>query len=433
MFEQTIDTYKEELIDQVLKCVAINSVATEPEEDAPFGPGPKAALIHTLSLAKSMGFSTCNLDNMIGYAEYGQGEEMIAVLGHLDVVPLGDGWDHEPLGELWQDRIYGRGTLDDKGMVIGALYALKAIADSGASLKRRIRIIFGTDEESGDRDVERYNQTEETPVMGFTPDADYPVIFSEKGLARFCIETSLDPGCLISASAGEVINQVPDQAEAELCLESEPAAKIRTTGKAAHASTPWEGENAISALMDKLGEKQGLSPKLKAFVDFFNDHVGYETDGTGLGIARDGGKFGELTVNAGLLSGDEKKIAVWFDCRYPYGMDFEAAFEEIKKKAAACGLAAQLERNTLPLYVPEDSVLVQTLQKIYQEETGSCAEPIAIGGGTYAKAMENIVAFGPVFPDQENVIHQKNEYISVSHLMKNTRILAKAMYQLANA
>lgn len=432
MFEQAIEKDKNNLVEDVLKCVGINSVRGEAEEGAPFGPGPKKALEHTLELAESMGFRTRNLDNMIGYAEYGEGEEMIAVLGHLDVVPLGDGWDHDPLGELCGDRIYGRGTLDDKGPMIGALYALKAIKEEGGSLKRRIRLIFGTNEESGDEDVERYNETEESPVMGFTPDADYPVIFSEKGLARFRIEKTLDSKTLISASAGEAVNQVPDLAKAELRLEDGTSEKLEARGKAAHASTPWQGENAIAKLMEKMADCQ-LPEDLKSFADFFGACVGDKTDGKGLGIAHDGGKFGAVTVNAGLLEGNENRIVIWFDCRYPYGMDFEEAFKSAAQKAADFGIHAELERNTPPLYVPEDSILVETLQRIYQEQTGTKADPIVIGGGTYAKAMKNIVAFGPVFPGQENLIHQKNEYISVCNLLNNTKIMAQAMYQLANA
>lgn len=431
MFEQEIQGYKNQLIEDLLGCVAINSVRSDPEPDAPFGPGPKRALEYTLSLAESMGLRTCSLDHMIGYAEYGEGEEMIGVLGHLDVVPLGDGWDYNPLGELCADRIYGRGTLDDKGPMIGALYALKAIKESGVSLKRRIRLIFGTNEESGDADVDRYKETEEFPTMGFTPDADYPVIFSEKGLACFRVECSLSSGVLRAAKAGEAVNQVPDVASAELGFEDGTKKRLESRGKAAHASTPWEGENAIANLMEQLAACE-LPEDLKAFVDFFNTCAGRGTDGHGLDIGWDGGKFGSVTVNAGLLEGDENHIALWFDCRYPYGMDFQEAFAKVKRKAAARGLDAELERLEQPLYVPEDSVLVQTLQRIYQEQTQTAAEPIVIGGGTYAKAMEHIVAFGPVFPGQENVIHQKNEYISIPNLLKNTQIMAQAMYELAN-
>ena len=432
MFEAKIQEYKDDLIKDLLGCVTINSVRGAAGPEAPFGPGPREALEYTLNLAESMGFRTCNLDNMIGYAEYGEGSEMIGILGHLDVVPLGGGWDHAPLGELCGDRIYGRGTLDDKGSMIGALYGLRAIKESGVSLKRRIRLIFGTNEENGDEDVDRYKETEELPVMGFTPDADYPVIFSEKGLACFRIECPLDSGVLAAADAGEAVNQGPALAKAKLRFADGTEKQLESRGKSAHASTPWEGENAIAKLMKQLADYQ-LPEDLMTFVDFFNTCAGSQTDGHDLGIGRDEGKFGAVTVNAGLLKGDERHIAVFFDCRYPYGMDFKEAFQKVEEKAASFGLHAKLERLEQPLYVPEESVLVRTLQRIYQEQTQTEAEPIAIGGGTYAKTMENIVAFGPIFPGQDNVIHQKNEYISIPNLLKNTRIMAQAMYELANA
>lgn len=431
MFQNRIREKKDELIAGILGCVRINSVETKAKEGMPFGEGPAEALSYALELADKMGFVTKNIDNMAGYAEYGQGEEMVAVLGHLDIVPAGEGWEYNPFGELCQDRIYGRGTLDNKGPILAALYALDAVRASGAPLKRRIRIIFGTNEETGCLDMVRYNKTEETPVMGFTPDADYPVIFSEKGMAEFSFAKKLgEKAGLLCAKAGTAVNLVPDRAMAELSRKDASTYKVQAKGAAAHASTPKQGENAISKLMEQL-EQESLTEELKDFVRFYNTFVGKETDGTSLGIACRVEKFGEVTVNAGLLEGDAEQIKVTFDCRYPWGEDFEKAAEHLKQLAEEQGLEFELSRNTHPLYIPEDSTLVTTLQQVYEEHTGRKEPPIVIGGGTYAKSVENIVAFGPVFPEQENVIHQKNEYISIDHLLKNTEIMADAMYRLA--
>lgn len=434
MFEEIIQGKKDEIIEQVLACVRINSVRTESEEGKPFGFGPSDALCHTLKLAESMGFRTKNIDNMVGYAEYGEGEEMIAVLGHLDIVPIGEGWDFDPFGELHGDRIYGRGTLDDKGPIIGALFALLAVKESGVSLKRRIRIIFGTDEETGSRDVERYNETEEIPVMGFTPDADYPVIFSEKGLAGFSIMKKLTPKPgevqLLSAKAGTAVNLVPDHAKAELRQKDGEILTLEFEGTSAHASTPEQGDNAITKLICALATQE-LPEELYSFVEFYHRFVGSELDGRSLGIACTTEEFGSTTVNSGLLEGDPEHIKVTFDCRYPAGQEIDKALQKVKEKACEYGLEMDIARDTPPLYIPKDSHLVMTLRDVYCQQTGIDAEPIVIGGGTYAKSMKNIVAFGPVFPDQENVIHQKNEYISIEHLLKNTEIAANAMYQLA--
>lgn len=430
MFNEYIRDRQADIIKSVLESIAIDSTETEPQEGMPFGKGVNDALEHALKLAESMGFKTANIDNKVGYAEYGEGEEMVAVLGHLDIVPIGDGWTHDPWGEIVDDRIYGRGTLDDKGPMIGAIYALDAVRDLAGPLTRRIRLIFGTNEETGSRDMVRYNESEETPVMGFTPDADYPVIFSEKGIARITLEKKITDGSLISAHAGKAVNIVPDYAELSFADEDAKCHSIDAEGVPAHGSTPEQGKNAISALMQKASE-HNITGDLKSFVDFYNKHIAYETDGKSLGISCHTEKFGCTTMNVGLLEGDNEHIKITLDCRYPAGEDFEETAAKLQKRILEEDINAKLKSNVQPLYIPEDSMLVQTLQEVYQEQTGQVCAPVVIGGGTYAKAVKNIVAFGPVFPDQENVIHQKDEYISIKNLMKNIEIMAHAMYRLA--
>ncbi|MGN0703148.1 MAG: Sapep family Mn(2+)-dependent dipeptidase, partial [Lentihominibacter sp.] len=383
MFDEYIRDKQNEITDSLLGCVRINSVEGEPEESMPFGRGPAEALEYALKLAGDMGFRTVNIDNQVGYAEYGDGEEMIAVLGHLDIVPAGDGWSHDPFGETDGDRIYGRGTLDDKGSMIGALYALDAVRKSGLPLKRRVRIIFGTNEETGSMDMVRYNATEEQPAMAFTPDADYPVIFSEKGIARVTISMNMQnrdgDTALCCGKAGDAVNIVPQEAHMTLINADGTRLELEAEGIPAHGSTPELGENAVSKLMQKAGECE-LCGDIKTFIEFYNRHIGTETDGASLGIACSTEKFGATTVNVGLLEGDADHIRITLDCRYPAGEDFAARFENAVKNAAEYGLTAELAENTEPLYVPEDSFLVQTLQEVYRQQTGDEAEPVVIGG-----------------------------------------------------
>lgn len=428
MFSELIRKKRDEIINSVMDCVRINSVESAPEKDMPFGRGVAEALNFALELSEKMGFRSVNIDNKVGYAEYGQGNEMIAILGHLDIVPAGEGWTHDPFGEISGDRIYGRGTLDDKGPVIGALYALDAVRALSKPFKRRVRIIFGTNEETGSRDMERYNQTEEQPVMAFTPDADYPVIFSEKGIGRIVLKKETAVSNCISMKAGTAVNKVPDHAYAELKRENGDTIRVETEGISAHGSTPEEGVNAIARLMESIEDH--VYGDLKDFVKFYNKYIGYETDGKLLGLKCDSGKFGATTINPGLLKGEKGYVQVTLDCRYPFGEDFEKRIEEVKKNAGPYGIDVFLTSDVKPLYVPEDSVLVRTLQTIYSEQTGDDTEPAVIGGGTYAKSMKNTVAFGPVFPGQENVIHKADEYISIDDLMKNTEIMAHAIYRL---
>lgn len=428
MFNDYIRNRQNEIVEAVLGCVKINSVEGQPQEGMPFGKGVNDALEYTLELAEKMGFKTANIDGYAGYAEYGNGEEMIAVLGHLDIVPIGDGWTYDPFGEIVGDRIYGRGTLDDKGPVIGALFALDAVRSIAGKLDRRIRIIFGTNEETGSRDMIRYNQTEEIPVMGFTPDADYPVIFSEKGIARVTLTKKITDGSLLFAKAGEAVNIVPAAAAMSVMGKGGAVQHLTGEGVPAHGSTPEQGKNAISELMANAADC--VSGETAEFVNFYNRHIAFETDGMALGIGCRTEKFGSTTVNTGLLEGDETHIKITLDCRYPAGEDFASKVEALGRVASTCGINCELIKNVEPLYIPEDSVLVKTLQNVYIEQTGQDMAPVVIGGGTYAKAVKNIVAFGPVFPGQENVIHQKDEYITVEHLMKNIEIMAHAIYRL---
>lgn len=429
MFNEYIRDRKSEIINSVLECVKINSVEGIPEEGMPFGRGVNDALEYALNLADSMGFRTKNVDGYFGYAEYGEGEEMIAVLGHLDIVPVGDDWTFDPWGEIVDDRIYGRGTLDDKGCIIGALYALDAVRELAGSLNRRIRIIFGTNEETGSKDMVKYNETEETPVMGFTPDADYPVIFSEKGIARVTLEKKITDNSLIMAQAGNAVNIVPGTAEMSFMAGNE-LQHLTAEGVPAHGSTPELGKNAISAIMKQAVEK-GAAGDLGIFARFYNKHIAEETDGMSLGIACFTEKFGCTTVNAGLMEGDSKSIKITLDCRYPAKENFADKVKQLKTLTEKYGIQCELIKNVEPLYISENSKLVKTLQTVYNEQTGEIAEPVVIGGGTYAKAVKNIVAFGPVFPGQESVIHQKNEFISIEHLIKNVEIMAHAMYRLS--
>ena len=430
MFNEYIRSRQSEIINSVLESVKINSVEGIPEDGMPFGRAVNDALEHALALAEQMGFRTKNVDGYFGYAEYGEGEEMVAVLGHLDIVPVGDDWTFNPWGEIADDRIYGRGTLDDKGCIIGALYALDAVRKLAGTLKRRIRIIFGTNEETGSKDMVRYNETEATPVMGFTPDADFPVIFSEKGIARVTLEKKITDGSLLMAKAGNAVNIVPGTAAMSFMIDHE-LQHLTAEGIPAHGSTPELGKNAISAIM-KQAEEAGAAGDLGTFVHFYNEHIAEETYGESLGLSCVTEKFGSTSVNVGLMEGDGEYIKITLDCRYPAKDDFPARVEQLKKLTEKYGIQCELIKNVEPLYIPEDSALVQTLMEVYNEQTGDKAEPVVIGGGTYAKAVKNIVAFGPVFPGQESVIHQKDEFVSIEHLMKNVEIMAHAMYRLAN-
>ena len=173
-----------EMLQGILEMVKINSTESEAEPEAPYGAGVKAALEKALELGKGLGFSTVNLDNQIGYASYGTGESYVCAIGHVDVVPAGDGWKQPPFsGYMENGTIYSRGILDNKGPGMACLYGLYALKKLGYEPKHQIRIIFGCDEESGFEDLKYYLEREKPPVYGFTPDCKYPVVYAERGRA----------------------------------------------------------------------------------------------------------------------------------------------------------------------------------------------------------------------------------------------------------
>jgi succinyl-diaminopimelate desuccinylase len=448
------------LITAVQEIVRIRSVAGEPAPDAPFGPGPAEALRKALEIAAGLGFRTVNLDNYIGYAEYGVGDEYVAVLGHLDTVPEGGNWTHAPFGgELTEDRIYGRGALDDKGPALAALFGLKAVVESGLSLSRKVRLIFGTNEETGSLDVRHYLSVEKPPVAGFTPDADFPVVFAEKGILWIVLEKPLAPSysgpVLRRMSGGIAVNMVPDAALAELQTENAEdlvqkcvdfsrgtgyllyarqegdGVVIRSEGVSAHASTPEKGKNAIMQLIAFLATLDpGYSDAFDA-IRFCDRCIGRETTGRSFGLGISDMRSGALTLNAGRIEVTDTLFRFTLDIRYPVTFHREAVMDRVKIAIRKSGFSVSIEKYDPPLYHPVDSPLIETLTEVYRRCEGDDTQPVAIGGGTYARRLPHIVAFGPYRPGQVLSIHSRDEYITREELIADARIYAHAIYALA--
>ena len=439
---------KDEIFASIKESIAIESVKGEPEADAPYGRGPKEALDHALALGEKLGFRTGNLDNKVGWIEYGEGEEMAAVLGHLDVVPIGEGWNYPPLAcEVHDGVMYGRGILDDKGPVIGAIYALKAIRDLGLPIDRRLRVIFGTDEENGSSCVQHYIEAGgEKPTIGFTPDAEYPVIFCEKGQSFWEVTKKIENPSkvkILSIDGGTAKNVVTPkctlvaegeidvkEAEGITVTKADGKTVVVAEGKGAHGSTPHLGINAAKKLFEAVKDS-GIDGDVGQMMAFILEKIGAETNGKSLGICYSDEETGETTVNLGVVKVTEEEIFFTLDIRYPKSGNREELIANVKKHAEEYGLNANVEAEGKLLYVPKDSELVQKLTGVYRAQTGAEDEPIAIGGGTYAKAFDNMVAFGPIFPGDPDVIHQPNECADVDKLMKSFQIVAAAMYEIA--
>lgn len=453
-FRELIQRHEDELIADLQGCIRIPSVYAEDGSGHPYGQNVHDCLTYTLGVAEKLGFAVQNMDDQLGWCEFGEGEEMVAVLGHLDVVPEGDGWSVPPYEGLVKDgRIYGRGTMDDKGPTMAALYGLLAIKESGLPLKRRIRVLFGLNEETGSADMKYYAaHGGEVPVMGFTPDGEYPVINGEKGLVTehfACDYTSAGAIRLKELWGGTAHNIVPNHAWAELICSKAAAddicamtaekitvtptadgVRIEAEGVGAHGGTPWEGENAIGRLMQFMAALP-LEGSLNQIVHLLADKIGMECDGKSLGIALHDEVSGPLSVNLGVIRGNEASIEVKLNYRYPVTFTFEDCGPIVKAAFEAVGFRQTFLQHKARIYMPPESELVQRLLKVYTDCTGLEGKPKTLGGGTYAKMMPNVLAFGPIFPGDEVREHKPDEFMELSRLLDNANILAEAMYALA--
>ncbi len=461
MLNEKIEELKEELVKSTQEVLKIKSVEEDAKEGMPFGEGVSKALNKTLDICSKLGFKTVNMDGYAGYAEYGEGEDYVAVLGHLDVVPEGDGWVYPPYGaEIHEGKIYARGAMDDKGPMMAALYGLKAIKDLNLSLSKKVRIIFGTNEETGSKDIEYYVKHEKSPVVGFTPDAEYPIIYAEKGITIFDlvkdINTSGSANTRIKyIKGGQRPNMVPDYCEAGIICndvqniidalddfnkknqskieveKTEHGIILKSFGVSAHGSLPHLGKNAIMQLFSFLAVLDMGESDLADFIKFFNKHIGFETDGKSFGVGLQDEVSGKLSFNVGTIEYNGNRVVSKLNLRYPVTFKLEDMLNPLNKTLEGSGISIENFEHQKPLYFPEDHKLIKALQKVYKEQTGMEPKLIAIGGGTYAKEMPNIVAFGPIIPGKPDLDHQANEYIEIDDLVLNAKIYANAIYELA--
>lgn len=456
-----IDELKDKLIKASQEVVRIKSTQDEGKSGMPFGEGVSNTLDKALEIAAGLGFHTYKEEEgYYGYAEYGEGEDYVAVLGHMDVVPEGDNWIYPPYGaEIHDDKIYGRGTLDDKAPTMAALFGLKAIKELNLPLSKRVRVIFGTNEETGSSEMHVYNRNEKAPVSGFTPDAMYPLINAEKGIRRFHVVKTLkscDNEVVVKSLKGGIRpNMVPDKCETVLAVkDAESVANavkefsdkmgynmkteivnedliIHAFGVSAHGSMPELGKNAVLHTFQFLGTILNETSDLGQYVNFFNKNIAPETEGKTIGIACEDKPSGKLSLNVGVADISKDMADVWIDIRYPVTANGEEMMDKLSKRFGECGAKIERVDADKPLYFPEDSDLVKTLLKVYKEQTGKEGKAYGIGGGTYAKELPNIIGFGPIFPGKPDLDHQANEYIEIEDLVMNAKIYAHTIYELA--
>ena len=447
--EKVLD-YKDEVVKEIQNAIRVKSVKEAPLPGMPFGEGPAKALDHFMDLAKKLGFKAEKFDNYAMHIDMGEGKETLGILAHVDVVPEGDNWTYPPYsGTIADGKIFGRGTLDDKGPAVISLFAMKAIADSGIKLNKKIRMILGADEESGSACLKYYFGELKMPYpdIAFTPDSSFPVTYAEKGMVRVKIKKKFNTLQDIVIKGGNAFNSVPNEAHGVIPVDMLGEVrnknkvefvregniyKIFSAGIPAHGAYPSKGYNAVSALFEVLKNIEVKNEELKGLVTFFDKFVKMETDGKSFGVKCTDGETGELTLNLGKMCLKNNELEICLDMRVPVKIDLDKIEETIKKNTEDYGYEFELYSKTKPLYVPKDSFLVSTLMNIYKELTGdNNAQPVAIGGGTYAKHAKNAVAFGALLPDQEDRMHQRDEYLEISKIDKLLQIYVEAIYRLA--
>lgn len=441
-----------ELTGQLQRLIAIPSVLSEEtSEQAPFGKEVRRALDWVLEEGERQGYRVKNVANMAGHLEIGEGKELFGILGHVDVVPAGSGWKHDPFGGAIEgNKLFGRGAIDDKGPTIAAWTALNMVKDSGLTFDKRVRLIIGTDEESGFRCVEKYFQEEEMPGAAFAPDADFPLINAEKGIAglKFSVDEIGADDALVSFHSGERTNMVPDVAtavvdnsrdwqeafavfrdvqglEGSIDVQDETATLV-IRGKSAHAMEPDAGVNAGIHLATFLAQQ--LDGAGGAFSRFIADHFSGDSRGRALGLAYADEESGDTTLNLGIMryvrgSHAYGEVSLRYSITYPFADKLEAL--------KTAGITYEITSNSEPHYVDGDDPFVRTLQKAYEDNTGERAELLAIGGGTYARVLDKGVAFGMLFPGEPDVAHQADEFVDIDNLVKATAIYAQAISEWA--
>lgn len=455
-----IDKMKNEIIIKTCEIIDIPSVFDNNDcSNTPFGIHTVEALNYILDLGKSFGFRTKNIDNKCGYIEFGEGDKLLGIIGHLDVVPVEDDWTYSPFNATIDNgNIYGRGAVDDKGPVIAALYAMKSISDN-YKLDKRVRLILGLNEETNWECIERYKEIEELPDISFSPDANFPCIYAEKTIESLYLKQKYEknPTLYIEniSTNNNAINVVPKYCSVTLKYDDSKISniieeltklinkynyniniekidnstiKLISLGISAHAARPHLGNNAISKLLIVLNDLFNLYNIKIDILEYFTKYIGDDYTGKILEINFED-ESGILTLNTAQFILEDNTLSLGFNLRIPVTIDYNI-IEKTFQKYCTNNLEVKVARIQDPLYLEKKHQLVKQLCDIFNEYNNSNLQPEAIGGGTYARAFRNCVSFGPKMPGAKDMCHQTDEYISIDNLIFCTKVYAEAILKL---
>lgn len=422
---------------------------------APFGKANRDALDFMLGLGNATGMATKDVEGFIGFAEFGSGPKMVMTLGHLDVVPVGPGWKHEPFGaEVDGGYVYARGAVDDKGPTMAAFYAARAIQAVWPEIPVRLRSVFGCNEESGFKCVERYMETEEAPTFGVAPDSGWPLYHAEKGIANLLVVAPRPTGAfeLLSIEGGQRPNIVIDGCTAKVRVTASVRDEVEgrvaeswdknlsatwdgdvltvvATGKAAHGSTPYMGDSAAIRALRFLFAVSPLEGQ-DAYKTLFEIPM---TQGEGVGIEGADEVSGALSCNLGVISTEAGTVRFLLNVRYPVVWNGDDMRKRCEAKLASLGNGYRLEQfdDSPSLYFPLDHPMVKAICDVYEAETGERKAPGVMGGGTYARAIPNTVSIGTGWAG-DGPAHENDERLKIDHLHRMSRIYAHILVRLVN-
>ena len=463
-----LDENRDNMVADICDLIAFNSVRGEAMPGKPFGDIPAAALGKAEEICRRMGISAQNHENYALSAQINDKSVKLDILAHLDIVEAGTGWDTDPFKTVIKDgKIFGRGSSDDKGPAVAAIYAAAAVKKFCPDLAGNCRLVLGSSEETGSEDIKHFYASHEYAPMSFSPDAEYPVINIEKGSygPKFLAEWESDACCSCEACTtgphvlklvgGKTNNIVPKTAWARVeipldilvdacekageetgaCFDIKPESsavfRVTVTGEGAHASMPERGNNAQTALIKMLASLPLADSRSTRAIKAFNKLFPHgDTCGKALGIAQQDDISGALTLNFGVLDLGEKGFTAQFDSRVPICATPETVSIPAAKKLEVFGFTVDTLQMKAAHHTPADSPLVKTLIKVYEQHTGNKGECLAIGGGTYVHSIEGGVAFGCEMPGADYHIHGPNEYAIIDELVKSAKMFAQAIVEL---
>jgi succinyl-diaminopimelate desuccinylase len=458
---------KDVFLNKLIEFLRIPSILDESTatSDAPFGKQVDEALRYLLDLGEKDGFLVKNLDGFAGHIEYGKGSELVGVLAHVDVVPATEGWTSPPFApEIREGKLYARGSTDDKGPAMASYFAMKMIKEMGLPLSKRVRLILGTDEETHWRCMDYYLSHEEMPTVGFTPDAEFPIITAEKGFLDIQFANNLTETfsnvegewLLQDFISGQRVNMVPEHATVNLgsgsdvfelkeayqqflmdhrlegyAEEADEHVRLVLHGRAYHGSEPEKGLSAALELARFLATLP-LDREGARYIQMINNLFVDSLFGEKLGIETEDDIVGPLTVNVGVYRYQHaKEQFVRINIRYPIHADGNVILEEIKARLIEYDLLVTEVDNKPGHAFDNNHPLVKTLARVYEEQTGQPSQMLSVAGATYARALDTCVAYGPIFPGKLETAHQTDEYIEIDDLVRATAIYAQAIYELA--